>query len=177
MGVKRKDRRFVQHNACYFGINHWTRAGCHQLYMLDVAFEENPSEQSVPDEEAMSMSDGPVQHEEMRSILKRRRPQYFDKQQQLELVLAAQELSKFGDHELDPTGSDDEEDHGVKSSSVDIWEDTDCLALLKEGVLPTAVNIEEGKRIKKGQAPIAGRSRNFSLKSYWCPNLRRGCLW
>jgi hypothetical protein len=30
------------------------------LYMLDVAFEENPSEQSVPDEEAMSMSDGPV---------------------------------------------------------------------------------------------------------------------
>jgi hypothetical protein len=85
----------------------------------------------------------------MRSVLKRRRPQYFDKQQQLELVLAAQELSEFGDHGLDPTGSDDKEDHGMKSSFVDIWEDTDCLALLKEGVLPVVVNIEEGKKIKK----------------------------
>ncbi len=44
MGVRRKDRRFVQHDACCFGINHWTRAGCHQLYMLDVTSEENPSE-------------------------------------------------------------------------------------------------------------------------------------
>jgi hypothetical protein len=65
MGVRRKDRRFVQHDACCFSINHWTRAGCHQLYMLDVASEENPSEQSVLDEEAMSMNDRPVQHEEM----------------------------------------------------------------------------------------------------------------
>jgi hypothetical protein len=82
-------------------------------------------------------------------VLKRRRPQYFDKQQQLELVLAAQELSEFGDHDLSPTGSDDEEDHGVKLSCVDIWEDTDYLTLLKEGLLPDAANLEEGKRIRK----------------------------
>jgi hypothetical protein len=44
MGVRRKDRRFVQHDACCFGINHWTRVGCHQLYMFDVVSEENPSE-------------------------------------------------------------------------------------------------------------------------------------
>jgi hypothetical protein len=31
VGVRRKDRIFVQHNACYFGINHWTCAGNHQL--------------------------------------------------------------------------------------------------------------------------------------------------
>jgi hypothetical protein len=74
MGVRRKDRRFVQHDACCFGINHWTRAGCHQLYMLDVTSEENPSEQFVPDKEAMSLSDGPLQHEEMQTVLKRRRP-------------------------------------------------------------------------------------------------------
>jgi hypothetical protein len=169
MGVKRKDRRFVQHNVCCFGINHLTRAGCHQLYMLDVASEENPSEQSVPDEKAMSMSDGLVQHEEMRSVLKRRRPQYFDKQQQLELILAAQELSEFGDHELDPTGFDDEEDHGVKSSFVDIWEDTDCLALLKEGVLPAAVNIEEGKRIKKRANTYCWKEQKLFFKELLVP--------
>jgi hypothetical protein len=60
MGVRRKDRRFVQHDACCFGINHWTRVGCHQLYMFDFVSEENPSKQSIPDEEAMSMSDRPV---------------------------------------------------------------------------------------------------------------------
>jgi hypothetical protein len=169
MGVRRKHRRFVQHDACCFGINHWTRDGCHQLYMLDVASEENPSEQSVPDEEAMSLSDGPLQHEEMRPILKRRRPQYFDKQQQLELVLAAQELSEFGDHELDPTGSNDEEDHGAKSSSVDIWEDTECLALLKEGVLPVVVDIEEGSRIKKKASTYCWKEQQLFFKGLYVP--------
>jgi hypothetical protein len=42
--------------------------------MLDVTSEENPSEQFVPDKEAMSLSDGPLQHEEMQTVLKRRRP-------------------------------------------------------------------------------------------------------
>jgi hypothetical protein len=78
---------------------------------------------------------------------------------------------------LDPTGSDDEEDHGVKSSSVDIWEDADYLALLKEGVMPADVDIEEGKRIRKGQTPIAGRSSNCSSRVCMYPNLRRGCFW
>jgi hypothetical protein len=65
------------------------------------------------------------------------------------LVLAAQELSEFGDHELSPTGPDDEEDHRVKLNCVDIWEDTGCLTLLKEGVLSDAVDLEESKRIRK----------------------------
>ncbi len=78
----------------------------------------------------------------MQAALKRRVPRYFDKRQQLELALAAQELSEFGDHELIPTQSKDEEDHEVRSSCVDIWEDIDCLMFLKEGVLPDAVDYE-----------------------------------
>jgi hypothetical protein len=117
--------------------------------MLDIASTEDLSEELIPGEEAVSMSDEPVQHEGARMVLKRRRPQYFDKRQQLDLVLAAQELSELGDHELSPTESNDEEDHGVKLSCVDIWEDTDCLTLLKEGVLLDAVDFEESKRIRK----------------------------
>jgi hypothetical protein len=64
-------------------------------------------------------------------------------------VLAAQELSEFGDHELSPTESDDEEDHGVKSSCIDVWEDTVCLRLLEEGVLPDAIDLKESKRARK----------------------------
>ncbi len=51
MGVRRKDRRFVQHNACCFGINHWTCVDNHQLYMLDVASREDLSEELIPGEE------------------------------------------------------------------------------------------------------------------------------
>jgi hypothetical protein len=60
MGTRRRDRRFVQHNACCFGINHWRDTGCHQLYMLDVAPEEEPSEESIPDEEMREVDDGPI---------------------------------------------------------------------------------------------------------------------
>jgi hypothetical protein len=89
MGVRRKDRRFVQHNACCFGINHQKSVHSHQLFMLGVESEEESSEESVPNEEAMPVHDGRVQHEEEQVVLKRRRPQYYDKRQQLELVLAA----------------------------------------------------------------------------------------
>ncbi|CAK9856367.1 unnamed protein product [Sphagnum jensenii] len=81
----------------------------------------------------------------------------------------AQELSEFGDHELDPTGSDDEEDHGAKSSSVDIWEDTDCLALLKEGVLPITVDIEEGKRIRKRASTYCWKEQQLFFKGLYVP--------
>jgi hypothetical protein len=87
----------------------------------------------------------------------------------LELVLAAQELSEFGDHELDPTGSDDEEDHGAKSSSVDIWEDTDCLALIKEGKLPAVVDIEESKRIRKRASTYCWKEQQLFFKGLYVP--------
>ncbi|CAK9253648.1 unnamed protein product [Sphagnum jensenii] len=48
MGVRRKDRRLIQHNACCFGINHRKYVNDHQLFMLDVASEEDLSEESVP---------------------------------------------------------------------------------------------------------------------------------
>ncbi|CAM6006466.1 unnamed protein product [Sphagnum balticum] len=43
------------------------------------------------------------------------------RRQQLELVLAAQELSEFGDPKLNPTELDEEEDQGVKHNCADIW--------------------------------------------------------
>ncbi len=121
MGVRRKDRRFVQHNACCSGINHQKSVHIHQLFMLGVESEEESSEESVPDEEAVPVHAGPMQHEEEQVVLKRGRPQYYDKRQQLELVLAAQELSQFGDPELSPTELDEEEDQGVKHACADIW--------------------------------------------------------
>jgi hypothetical protein len=44
-----------------------------------------------------------------RQALKRKIPQYYDKQQQLELVLAAQELLEFDERDLVHTNSNEEE--------------------------------------------------------------------
>jgi hypothetical protein len=49
--------------------------------------EENP-EESAPDEEMAPTRDTPVQEQEGQVMLKRR-PRYYNKRQQLELVLAA----------------------------------------------------------------------------------------
>ncbi len=137
--------------------------------MLDVTSGEDLSEELMPGEEAVSTGDEHVQHEEARMVLKRRRPQYFNKRQQLDLVLAAQELSEFGDPELSPTGPDDEEDHGVKSSCVDIWEDTGCLTLLKEGVLSDAVDLEESKRIRKRASNYCWKEQKLFFKALLVP--------
>jgi hypothetical protein len=125
--------------------------------MLEGASEEDPSKELVPDVVEVSTGDEHVQRNETRMVLKRRRPQYFDKRQQLDLVLATQELPEFGDRELSPTESNDEENHGVKASCTDIWEDIACLRLLEEGVLSDAVDLEESKRVRK-------RANNYCWK-------------
>jgi hypothetical protein len=165
LGVRRKDRRSIQHDACYFGINQWICLGHHHLYMLYVATGENPSEGSTPAVEVISGRAEPVQHKEVPVAIKRKRPQYLNKQQQLELVLAAQEMSELGDPSLSPTDSEDEEDCKGKTSCMDIWEDADCLTLLKEGVLAATVNLDESKRIRRRVSNYDWREQKLFLRT------------
>jgi hypothetical protein len=137
--------------------------------MLDIVSEEEPSKESVPDEEAMAVDDEPVLLKEARIVPKRKRPQHFDRRQQMELVLAVQELSEVGDHELSPAEFDREEDHAVKPSCVDIWEDTNCLMLLRDGVLPDTVDFEEGKRIKKRASNYCWKEHKLFFKALLVP--------
>ncbi len=79
----------MQHNACCFGINHQMNDHNHHLFMLEVHEEGEGSEESTPDEEMAPTRDTPVREHEGQVMLKRRRPRYYDRKQQLELVLAA----------------------------------------------------------------------------------------
>jgi hypothetical protein len=81
MGIRRKDRRYVQHDACCFGINHQTNGHSHQLFMLGIESEEEDSEESVPDEEVAPTLDAPMQEDDEQVGLKRRRPRYYDRRQ------------------------------------------------------------------------------------------------
>jgi hypothetical protein len=60
LGVRRKARKFVQHNACCFGINHCRYGNNHELYMLDVALEEDPFEELSPGATEVSTGGEPV---------------------------------------------------------------------------------------------------------------------
>ncbi len=61
-----------------------------------------------------------MQDDGERIVVKRRRPQYFDKRQQLDLILEAQELAEFGDQELSSTESNKEEDQEMDARCIDI---------------------------------------------------------
>jgi hypothetical protein len=169
MGIRRKDIRYVQHNACCFGINHQTNGHNHQLFMLGVESEEECSEESVSDEEVAPTHDAPVQGNEGQVMLKRRRPRYYDRRQQLELVLAAQELSEFGDPELSPTELDEEERRGVKHYCADIWQDMECLRLIREGILSDVVDLDECKRIRKRASNYCWKEHKLFFKTLLVP--------
>ncbi len=141
----------------------------HQLYMLDGTSTGDLSEEPFLEEGAVSAGDKPEQCGGVRAALKRRVPQYFDKRQQLELVLAAQELSEFRDHELSPTRSEDEEDYEARSSYVDIWEDANYLMLLKEGILPDVVDYGEAKWIRKRASNYCWKEQKLFFKALLVP--------
>ncbi len=72
---------------------------------------------------------------------------------------------------MSPTESDDQEGHGVKSSYIDIWEDADCLTLLKEGALPDAVDLEKNKRIRKRASNYCWKEQKLFFKALLVPKL------
>ncbi len=63
--------------------------------------------------------------------------------------MVVQELSEFGNHELGHTNFDEQETCGMDIKNIDIWEDTICMGLLREGILPDIMDLEENKRARK----------------------------
>jgi hypothetical protein len=118
------------------------------LYVVDVVSGEEQPEEAVPVESEATIEGGLVQNKDGQIMVKRRKPPYFDKRQQLDLILEAQRLVEFGDHRLGSTESN-EEDQEVGAKCIDIWEDVVCLELLKDWSLPGTMELEESKRARK----------------------------
>jgi len=78
-GVRRKDRECVQHHACCFGINHCVHVSNQQLYMVDIVSEEDQPKELVPYEAEIAKESELMQDDDVRVVLKRRRPQYYDR--------------------------------------------------------------------------------------------------
>jgi hypothetical protein len=169
LDIRRKDRELVQHCACCFGINHCRYGGIHQLYMVDVVSEEEQPKELVPGGVEIANGNEFVQDEGEGMVLKRRKPQYFDKRQQLDLVLATQELAEYGDPELSTTKSNDEEDREVDARCIDIWKDAVCLGLLREAILPDTIDLEESKRARKKVSNYCWKEQRPYFKGLFVP--------
>ncbi len=57
----------------------------------------------------------------------------------------------------------------MRSSCVDIWEDTDCLMFLKEGVLPNVIDYEGAKRIRKRASSYYWKEQKLFFKALLVP--------
>jgi len=71
----------VQHHACCFGINHCRYDDSHQLYVVDIVLGKEQPEEVVSGEAEVAVRGKLVQDDGERIVVKRRRPQYFDKWQ------------------------------------------------------------------------------------------------
>ncbi len=84
-------------------------------------------------------------------------------------MLAAQELSEFGEHELGHMESGEEETCEMDTRSIDIWKDATCLGLLKEGILPDTVDLEESKRARKIITNYYWKEEGLYFKGLYVP--------
>jgi len=142
----RRSNGMGNHHRRGFKINHGGSLDPHHLFMLNAMDVVDSRKETTPDMEETEVRED----EELDATIAEQRPKrgrikYYDRRQQLALVLAAQELSGIDDRE--DRAKMEEEGDEVRSS--DIWLDANCLALLREGMLPEMIELEEGRRVRK----------------------------
>jgi hypothetical protein len=99
----------------------------------------------------------------------KKRTHYYDKQQQLELVLAAQQLLEASEHDFQSEDLDEDEECEADSRSSDIWEDVNCLELLQGRVLPDTVDHLESKRARKRMLNYHWQGQSLYFKGLLVP--------
>jgi hypothetical protein len=101
--------------------------------------------------------------------MKRGKTRYYDRKQQLELVLAAQGLLEGDGHENSDARSGGEEVYADDTSKTDIWEDAVCMGLLKEGFISDTVDLQESKRARKRATHYCWKDEKFYFKGLYVP--------
>jgi hypothetical protein len=140
--------------------------------MLDVLAEASQDEEDDSSEEDVEAVDS----EEVRNSGSRKgkrmltgKPKYYSRRQQLELVLAAQELLKYGEHDEGDAKFDGQEACDVDVESMDIWEDEVCLELLKGGVILDTTDLQAGKRARKRATDYCWKDDKLYFKGLYVP--------
>jgi hypothetical protein len=59
----------------------------------------------------------------------------------------------------------------MDTRSIDIWKDATCLGLLKEGILPDTIDLEESKRAIKRITNYCWKEQRLYFKGLYVPKL------
>jgi len=141
----------------------------HHLYMIDIVSKDDQPQEVISCEDGEKGKDATAQSSTAGMIRLRKRPHYYDKQQQLELVLVAQRLLEVGEHDFQSEDLDEEEECEADSRGSDIWEDVSCLELLQGRVLPTTVDHLESKRARKRMLNYHWQGQSLYFKGLLVP--------
>jgi hypothetical protein len=125
-------------------------------------------------EEATTSASMEGQDEEMLEAGKEQRlrkslGKYYNPRQQLEMVLAAQELSEMGECAVNLAIMGEGDRCGIEANAPDIWQDEICMTLLKEGMLPELVDPGEGKRVRKRAEHYCWKEQKLFFKDLYVP--------
>jgi hypothetical protein len=87
-------------------------------------------------------------------------------------------MSEAGVHKINLTIMDDAEQRGEERKGPDIWQDATYLALIKDGVLPDLIELDEGKRVRKRVANYCWKEQKLFFKDLYVPkpNERRSLV-
>jgi len=104
-----------------------------------------------------------------KQILRRGKTKYYDRKQQLELILDAQALLEDDGQGTHDASSGGEEAYADDASKTDIWEDAVCMGLLKEGFIPNAIDLQESKRARKRVMHYCWKEERLYFKGLCMP--------
>ncbi|CAK9269732.1 unnamed protein product [Sphagnum jensenii] len=116
----RRSSGLADHHRRGFGMNHGGSSDPHHLFVIDVVNAVEEVEETNRGVEEIEV----VEDEELDATVGERKPKksqvkYYNRRQQLELVLAAQELSGIRGYEVETTV----EEEGTEVKGSDIWQD------------------------------------------------------
>jgi len=124
LGLRRQSGRLRQHYGCCFGINHWRWSEEHQLCMLEVLTEASQDEEDDSPEDGDEATVGKEirnsKSSKRKQVLRRGKTKYYDRKQQLELLLAAQAQLEDDGHETHDASSRGEEAYADDTSKTNI---------------------------------------------------------
>ncbi len=169
-GTRRQVREHAEYNRGRYGSRQWYSSDPHHLFMIDSVVVSDSGDEAEPSEgrlEAAEEEDREVRQDQQghrKDVIS-----YYDRRQQLELVLAAQSMSEVGIHKVNLTIMDEAEQGGEERKGPDIWQDATCLALIKDGVLPDLIELDEGKRVRKRAANYYWKEQKLFFKDLYVP--------
>jgi hypothetical protein len=138
--------------------------------MIDVVTATDAMEEATPSTERVGIvEDEGLEVADGEQGPRKGQVRYYDRRQQLELVLAAQELSEVGGCKINLAVVGEEDKCGVEMKGPDIWQDTTCLMFLREGMLPEMIEVEEGKRARKRAEHYYWKEQKLFFKDLYVP--------